>query len=94
MKLVKIFSLKIQFGHLSAKCKTNQQIQFYPVPIILEDIHHFLSLRFAFGAGASPLLWVFMGEIIPPDYKVGSLLFLTVQYQQYHDIKRGALQYS
>ena len=26
--------------------------------------------RFAFGAGASPLLWVFMGEIIPADYKV------------------------
>ena len=76
-------------GHLSAKRNTNQQIQFYPVPIIwklftnfyplglpliLEDVHQFLSLRFAFGAGASPLLWVFMGEIIPPDYKVGSPL--------------------
>merc|ERR1719458_52284 len=29
-----------------------------------------LLYMFAFGAGASPLLWVFMGEIIPADYKV------------------------
>jgi len=25
---------------------------------------------FSFGAGAGPLQWVFLGELLPPDYKV------------------------
>merc|ERR1719370_207750 len=29
-----------------------------------------LVFMFSFGAGAGPLQWVFLGELLPPDYKV------------------------
>ena len=29
-----------------------------------------LIYMFGFGAGSGPLQWVFMGELLPPDYKV------------------------
>ena len=35
------------------------------LPIICVTIY-----MFSFGAGAGPLQWVFMGELLPPDYKV------------------------
>merc|ERR1719481_944549 len=35
------------------------------VPIVCVTLY-----MFSFGAGAGPLQWVFMGELLPPDYKV------------------------
>merc|ERR1719189_807841 len=29
-----------------------------------------LVYMFSFGAGSGPLQWVFLGELLPPDYKV------------------------
>ena len=29
-----------------------------------------VSYMFGFGLGSGPLQWVFMGELLPPDYKV------------------------
>ena len=33
---------------------------------------------FSFGSGAGPLQWVFMGELLPPDYKVLSGMIVCV----------------
>ena len=43
------------------------------LPIIWLTIY-----MFSFGAGAGPLQWVFMGELLPPDYKVLSGIIIGI----------------